>query len=281
MSRLGPMNDFIFKKIFGEVKNEDLLKDLLESILTDMKIEKVEINNDVSLSRKEMTDKLGILDIVATLNDNKKVNIEMQVRDYYNTVDKSVFYGTGEFNENLDDEFNYVQLPQSISIWITNYNIFEDGPFHERARLRRDFQNKLLSNKLEFHYIQIPKFKEKCKRITSKLDQWLAFIINENVEAIKMCDNDKVKKAEEELEYLTGDDAVKRLAYIREKGLRDERAAIAKATREGKELGLEAGIKAGKLSEKKKIAKTMKKEGFDISLISKITNLNEDEIKKL
>ena len=38
-----------------------------------------------------MTDKLGILDIVATLNNGIKVNIEMQVKDYHNTVDRSVF----------------------------------------------------------------------------------------------------------------------------------------------------------------------------------------------
>lgn len=60
MSRLKPTNDFIFKKIFGQTKNTDLLKDLLESILTDMKINKVEVNRDVSLERKIITDKLGI-----------------------------------------------------------------------------------------------------------------------------------------------------------------------------------------------------------------------------
>lgn len=51
MSRLKPTNDFLFKKLFGESKNENLLKDLLESILTDMKIEKIEINKEVSLER--------------------------------------------------------------------------------------------------------------------------------------------------------------------------------------------------------------------------------------
>ena len=60
MSHLKPTNDFIFKKIFGETKNEKLLKDLLESILTDIEIEKVEVNRDVSLTRKMITEKLGI-----------------------------------------------------------------------------------------------------------------------------------------------------------------------------------------------------------------------------
>lgn len=143
----------------------------------------------------------------------------------------------------------YIDIPQSISIWITNYNVFEEGPFHERARLRRDYENILLTERLEFHYIQLPKFREKCKRISSKLDQWLTFIINENVEAINMGDNENIKNAEKELEYLTGDEETRRLAYLREK-----------ATKEN--------------------AKKMYEEGIDIKIISKITGLTE-EIKKL
>ena len=63
MERLKPTNDFLFKKLFGESKNADLLKDLLQAILTDIKIKKVQINKDVSLERKLISEKLGILDI--------------------------------------------------------------------------------------------------------------------------------------------------------------------------------------------------------------------------
>lgn len=57
---LKPTNDFIFKKIFGVQKNACLLKDLLEAILPEIKIKTVEINKDVSIERKQITDKLGI-----------------------------------------------------------------------------------------------------------------------------------------------------------------------------------------------------------------------------
>jgi predicted transposase/invertase (TIGR01784 family) len=273
MGSLKPTNDFIFKKIFGETKNADLLKDLLESILTDIKIDKVEINKDVSLERKMITDKLGILDILATLNNNTKVNIEMQVQNYYNTVERSLFYGTGEYHHNLDSGEDYINIPRSISIWITDYNVFEDGPFHERARLRRDYENKVLTNKLEIHYIQLPKFRAKCKRISSKLEEWLTFIENENLEAIKMSNNKYIKKAEEEFEYLTGDEETKRLAYLREKAIRDERAAMAYAKKEGKKEGKQEG--------KKEIAKKMLAEKMDINLIIKITGLTKEEIENL
>ena len=51
-------------------------------------IEQVVVNKDVSLERKLITDKLGILDVMATLNDNTKINKEMQVENLHNTVER-------------------------------------------------------------------------------------------------------------------------------------------------------------------------------------------------
>ena len=51
MSNLKPTNDFVFKKLFGEEKNVDILKDLIQSILPELKIAKVVVNKDVSLGR--------------------------------------------------------------------------------------------------------------------------------------------------------------------------------------------------------------------------------------
>lgn len=181
MIKLKPTNDFLFEKIFGESKNAELLKHLLQSILTDIEISSVEINKDVSLERKQLQDKLGILDIIATLDNKTKVNIEMQVKDYYNTIERSIFYSTGLYHENLEAGEDYIDIPRSISIWITDYNVFEEGSFHEKARLKRDYENIVLTDRLELHYIQLPKFKEKCKRISNELEEWLTFIQNENV----------------------------------------------------------------------------------------------------
>lgn len=281
MSHLKPTNDFIFKKLFGNSKNENLLKDLLESILTDIKISSIKINKDVSLERQLITDKLGILDIVATLNNNTKINIEMQVKNYYNTVDRSLFYGTGIYHENLNSGEDYTSIPRSISIWITNFDVFEEGPFHEIARLKRDYENIILTDKLELHYIQLPKFKKKCKRISSKLEEWLTFIINENMEAIKMSENENIKKAEEELEYLTGDEETKRLAYLREKAIRDETAGLISAERKGRLEGERIGKLEGERKALCETAKKMLSKGIEIDTIIEVTGLTEEEIKKL
>ena len=84
-----------------------------------------------------------------------------------------------------------------------------------------------------------------------------------------MVNNEYIKKAEEELEYLSGDEETRRLAYLREKAIRDELAAIAQAKDEG-------------ISEEKiKVAKKMLAENMDIEIISKITELTKEEIKNI
>jgi len=125
MSLLKPTNDYVFKRIFGQKKNSELLKDLLEAILTDIKIDTLEVKQEVSLEREVMTDKLGVLDIVATLNSGIRVNIEMQVKNYHNTVDRSVFYEAGLYHENLQKNEDYIKIPKAIGIWILNYDIFD------------------------------------------------------------------------------------------------------------------------------------------------------------
>ena len=92
-----------------------------------------------------------------------------------------------------------------------------------------------------------------------------------------MIDNKYVKKAEKELEYLSGDEETRRLAELREKAIRDELAAIAQARDEGKSEGIIEGVSQNTI----KIAKRMLEKQIDIALIMEITGLTKEEIEKL
>ncbi len=88
-----------------------------------------------------------------------------------------------------------------------------------------------------------------------------------------MVDNKYVKKAEKELEYLSGDEETRRLAELREKAIRDELAAIAQAKDEG--------ICEGENRKAIKIAQKMLEKQMDIALIMDITGLTREEIEKM
>ena len=275
MEKLKLTNDFIFKKVFGKKGNESILKDLLEAILK-IKIKKIELQAEVELERELIDDKTGVLDIEATIDDNTIIDIEMQMRNQYNMKERSLFYWAGLYYTGLKKKEEYKENKRVITINIVNFDMFKEGPYHEKIELRREYKNILLTNKLEIHFIQLSKFlKEGQEEKDKKMWQWLTFICNKNRKEVErvMKENKEIEKANEELEYLTGDDAVRRIAFLREKAERDYITNMSGAREEGIEEG-----------EKKKtieIAKEMLAKGIKIELIKEITKLSEEELENI
>ena len=116
-----------------------------------------------------------------------------------------------------------------------------------------------------------------------KIDQWICFIDDSNKEAVKMAESKNVilKKARKELDYLTGDAAVRRMAELREKWEMDEIAVKKHAERIGKEEGRREGKIEGKIEEKRAVAKKLLEIGVEISKIIEATGLNKEEIENL
>ena len=105
-------------------------------------------------------------------------------------------------------------------------------------------------------------------------------------------ENDKVKRAVENYEVLTGDEEVKRLAEIRLMSKLEEKSALDWARedgiKQGKEIGREEGREEGREQEKrettnklKEIAKKLKEQKMSTKQIAEITGLSEEEIEKI
>ena len=90
---------------------------------------------------------------------------------------------------------------------------------------------------ITYYHIELHKFRRKkldAKEITS---QWITFIGSENEDRIDeiMKNNEKIKKANEELEDLSGDAQVRRIVELRDKALRDLDSARNYGYNQGKE----------------------------------------------
>ena len=295
-------NDYIFKKIFAKKGNESLLQDLLNSILQ-IKIKSIEVIADANLERQLESNKLGILDIKAKVDEDTIIDIEIQIINRYNMIERTLFYWSGLYYNVLQKGEDYKEIKKVIAINILDYNEFDEGPYHEIAKLRREYLYKILTDKIEIHFIQIPKFKKQRKDMKTKLDMWMDFISQIDEKEVKnaMRKNKEIKKAQEEYEYLTGDEEERRIAFLREKAIRDENSIFDAGKdigrREGKEegkeegieigkeqgieIGKEQGIEIGKEQTKKEIVKTMTKENMPIETIMKATKLSREEIEKI
>ena len=280
--KLKVTNDYIFKKIFGKKGNESILKNFLSAILQ-IEIKSIEVITDANLEKELESNKLGILDIEAKLDENTIVNIEMQVINRYNMLERTLFYWSGIYYNILQKGEDYKEIKKVIAINILDYNEFEEGPYHEIAKLRREYKNKILTDKMEIHFIQIPKFKREKENAQTGLGEWMSFIAQIGEKEVKnaMNKNKEIKKAQEEYEHLVGDEAERRIAFLREKAIRDETSIYDAGYHKGEELGKKIGEKKGEQKRNKEIAKKMKQEGLEIKLIQKITNLTEEEIKAL
>lgn len=90
---------------------------------------------------------------------------------------------------------------------------------------------------MKWYFIELPKFRKQNPDMNEKINQWLAFIDDNNKELVNMAENknETLKKARIEMNYLTGDAEVRRLAELREKWEMDRISAINHATKIGKE----------------------------------------------
>lgn len=197
----------------------------------------------------------------------------------HNFIERSLYYWSGNYYNDLKAGENYQKVKRTIAINILDYELFEEGPFHEIARLKRDYQNKILTEKIEMHFIQIPKFTKEKRGIKMKLEQWMQFISQTNQREVELAmkENEEIKKANEEYEYLTGNAEERRLAFLRDKAIRDEKSI----RQGGKEEGREEGREQGRKEKQIEIAKKLLKKGMTKEEIVEITDLSKEEIEKL
>ena len=101
---------------------------------------------------------------------------------------------------------------------------------------------------VKYYFIELPKFRRMVtNKLETKLEEWLALIDYKKKGMIEMAinQNEKVKKAKEECEYLQGDEAAQRLEELRNRAIRDEKAAFSCGMRQGEVKGEAKGEARG------------------------------------
>ena len=273
IKRYPPKMDIIFQAIFGEVGSENITKDFLEKILK-RKIEKISLDKHPILRRELKDDKLGVLDIITELDGKEKCNIEMQLIDKNNIIERMLYYWSKMYTRQIKAGDDYNKLEKTIVILIADFNIkgLEEVEYHSTWKIieTNSVKKLILTDKFELDIIELLKIKGRENEKDQLLD-WLIFLENPESERVtrKMKENENLKEAVEKLDRISEDEKMQRIIELREKAIRDEHAIYAK----GVDDGIEKGIM--------KIAKSMLKKGMNVSDIIEITGLTKEEIEKL
>ena len=264
-------SDIMFKAFYGRKENEEFLQDFLEAILG----EKI-VMHDVRLEQLAKEQKFGILDLGVELEDGEFINVEIQIKNYKNIEKRTTFYACKKLIEQLGPGEDYRQLKPTIIIAILDYSFIKLPEYiTETVRVVKEHREYEINNDVKYYYIELEKFRNKNPDMTKRINQWSAFLDMERRDLLEMAckENDKVKRAVENYEVLTGDEEVKRLAEIRLMSKLEEKSALDCA----REEGLEQRLKRGK----KEIAQKLKKQKIPAKQIAEITGLSEVEIENL
>ena len=206
MRFLNMKTDYAFKKVFGSENSKDILLSFLNSTLElDKKIVDLTIEDPYNVPKlKGMKD--TSVDVKATLDDDTKVIIEMQILNHDGFESRILFNVAKNYSNQLDRNNKYTLLNPVIALTIVNFKMFDFRK--EEAKKKKDKKYKSsfklfekdtftkYKDDIELIFIELPKFKKSLEECKSIEDKWIYFIKNaRGLDVIPKNANNTIQKA--------------------------------------------------------------------------------------
>jgi predicted transposase/invertase (TIGR01784 family) len=200
---INPFTDYGFKKIFGEEESKPLLISFINAFLeleNKAKIVDLEFKNleKLGLSKR---DRKTIFDIYCIDEDGKHILVELQRANQTYFKDRMVYYSSiliqeqglrGSYYDgkalNRDGELRKVgwnyRLDAVYCIGILNFEFKDSKPKSKKSEEYlhyinlKDQNNEIFYDKLNYVFVEMPKFTKKEDELTTYLDKWFYFLNN-------------------------------------------------------------------------------------------------------
>ncbi len=274
-------NDYAFKRFLGSEENKPILQNFVECILD---LSSAEISNlelmDKELTKEELSDKTGILDIKLKLTNGTVIDIEIQASWNASFVKRTLFYWAKMYTSDFKTGESYDKLHKCIAI-----NIIADGfrlndAVHSEYLLQEKAVHSILTDVLEIHFLdlQAAKRAKKERKENNKRGQlidWLKFIgtSDKKERAMLAMTSPILQMLNEKIDilYLS---PVERKLYESRMKLKSDITTIS-------ETQFSAGWQEGKLEGKLETARVLKQLGDPVQKIMQVTGLSKEEIGTL
>jgi len=257
--KYNPMNDILFKFIFGKEERKHVTIDFLNAVLDRHGAKAIK---DIQFQNSEIVplyedDKLTRLDIFCVTEDGTQIDVEIQIVDKKNMERRTLYYWSQMYLMNLAKGGKYQNLKPSITINILRYTIFPGEPAHSMYSIYNIETDRRLNEDMELHFLEVPKFQKKPVSEMTSVERWLAYFSNKldikemeelamNEAAIQTALDAAavfMQNKKERLDYLNREMAI--LDYESDKDAWiDEGKAVGRA--EGKAEGRAEGIAEGR-----------------------------------
>ena len=271
---MSPKVDFVFKLIFGDENNKDLLIAFLSAVLgvPSEEFEGIEIINS-ELLREFAEDRKGILDVRAKTKQGKQIDIEIQILPTEFMPERTMFYWSKMYTSQVKQGDTYSKLKKCITINIVDFKCTPLQKLYSSYHLTEDETGYRLTDILEVHFLEIVKLANSAipRDENDRIVEWMEFLDAKSKGVIEMLaeKNKDIKKAYDLLQIISKDEKARILYDAREAELRDQLTRIETAENRGKAEG------------KTEVAKNLLDLGMEISMIAKATGMTEEELKLL
>ena len=287
-------NDYLFKLLLGSEENKTCLQDFLECILdmpagmiTDLEL------LDKELTKDEITDKTGILDVKLRLKDGTTIDIEIQNSWSAEFIPRTLFYWSKMYIEGFKEGEPYTSLTRCIAINLISQGFKLNSEVHSAYSIQEQSTHKPLTDLLEIHFLNLSAVKGTEIRQTvstkkqEKLLNWLRFIETDDKKerAMLAMTSPVLQMLNEKIDVLSLNPEERKLYESRMK-LKSDIATISEVQfKAGAEWGLAEGEARGRSegAHQKAVetAKAMLTMGYPLSDICKIAGLTQAEVEAI
>ena len=277
---INPFTDFGFKKIFGEEPNKDILLHFINSMLKD----DVGLITDLEYSKNEHLgpsewDRNVVFDIFCKTENGDRIIIEMQKFFQTHFKERSLYYSTFAIQEQaVKGKWDFSLCPvyciYLLDFVLKNEAIDPNNYLH-KIKLIDAETGRVFNDKLNFVFIEIPKFNKKLDELETERDKWMYLLTNlEFLERLPEELQSKIFRKVMGIAELVKLQKTDRQAYEESlKKHRDLKNVLDTQERLGFEKGIEKGIE--------KTAINLFKGGYELEIISVATGWGKDELVKL
>jgi predicted transposase/invertase (TIGR01784 family) len=250
------LTDFGFKRVFGTEPNKHLLIDFLNTLLpADRQIKDVTFKNNENVGNTAI-DRKAIFDIYCQGTNGERFIVELQKAKQNFFKDRSVFYATFPIQEQaLKGEWNF-KLAPVYAIGVLDF-VFDDHKSSEQLIHRVDLKDQnceVFYDKLQFIYIELPKFQKTLEELETHGDKWLYLLKH----LPDLDDLPPVPLQEEVFSDLFTAAKIANFSPVEQdsyqnslKYYRDLNNVVDTSREEGREEGRKEGIEEGRKEEKK------------------------------
>ncbi len=265
--------DTLFKMLF--VKYPELLKELVANLLgiSSGSIGQFTIKNP-EMPPENLGDKFCRLDINMTVN-GQQVDLEVQVSNEGDYPERVMYYWAREFSSALQAGEGYSRLPRTLVVSIIDFMLFDCEEYHSFFQPLEVTRHTLLSDKMGFHFFELPKLPDDVSQ-ENMLLLWLSLFkadTEEELEKIKGMEVPVMSQAINAYYTITDSSEFREKERLRAKARHDEAQALYHARREAR--------REGKQEEKYEIAKKLLKRNRPVDEIVEDTGLTYEEVESL